>query len=789
MKKAYKIFAILIIIINCICKIDKNNIEDDAINQETMHVINQKIDDDENYLRAEFIFEASDKKHYFKYTNSTLPTSKVTAFKIDFAQFSAAMANYKVYCTNVENSVSDSELMNILSGLTVETSTCIEISRSYGYYDGIAKLDEKKFTLGIILISEADVAFSGKINLRIAERILGTDEPRPMEEETYSFVPYTVDIPKFRELSKSKILFYSSSRFLHMYYVETNAAHPVELFSGNILSVYTNPNMVRQKYHGASTMVLIASPFGFQSSSKLRETFKFEVKLFESNYLLDYYVSSNEEGRPMNSPLLINMTECINPYYVILNYNKGESSKTLVIDQIYGKLSYLSVATKFTQTTWDEMLEKDMNTIDINSRKYVLPGNSENHMDVYKIECILPLMLNFYYVDETILHEKMNYGDISIFTLQPFENANIPFFSNVNSPNIVIEIFNPEDDPMVIVEAQSETMYTKNSLIKIIPMKIEDGINIKERGGLSDTRIIIKVGYPNSGWDEITQYMKYNREYDIYLFEFPNDEKRYNYTLANLKTSGTNADDNVKYCFTTNIGGALKPSSENCYRVSNNNPYTLIAYNPLIMYKDYEYDVGLSYYITFKAVTDVTRFEVEATVEKYDTDERNYEGINNLITIDSSGDYSSILTPPKNKENAIFIQVQVCDNENSIKAKVIKPLTGEVIVPEETIEKGKINHYITFKNDYVDTEFFATGKQNVNVFLRMVGLPIIYTPKFNENYKINFDSKTNTISIDSPLTTTESMKYTVLVDKEGVLSSKGLTLCSFVDKSYSSLAK
>ena len=47
------------------------------------------------------------------------------------------------------------------------------------------------------------------------------------------------------------------------------------------------------------------------------------------------------------------MTECTSPYYVILNYNQQESSKTLIIDQIYGKLSSISVASKFTKTTWD----------------------------------------------------------------------------------------------------------------------------------------------------------------------------------------------------------------------------------------------------------------------------------------------------------------------------------------------------------------------------------------------------------------------------------------------------
>ena len=563
-----------------------------------MHEISETVEGDSNYKKAEFDFAITDKYHYFKYDNSTLPSSKVRTFRIDFSQYSYVMSNYKVYCTNVASSTSDSDLISTLKTLTASTSSCIDIYRSFANYDGIVKLDSQKTKLGIILISEADFAFRGKLYLRIAERILGTDESKPMEEESYSLAPFTVNIPKFRELSKSKILFYSYSRVLQMFHVESNNPYPEKLFSGNVLSVYTNPNMVKQKYHSASTMILLVYPYGAEANSdKLREEFKFEVKLFESNYLLDYYVSSNEGGRPLNSPLLINMTECSGPYYVILNYNRKESSKTLVIDQIYGKMSYLAVATDFTKSTWDEMLENDLETIDINTRKHTLPGDSRTHMDVYQIECELPLMLNFYYLDETELVQKMNFGDVSIFTLKAYETVNVPFF-DIIAPNIIIEIFNPFDDPIVIVEAQEETVYTKNTLIEITPMTISKGINIKERGGLSDTRIIIKVGYSQRGWTEINEYMKYNSEYEMYLFEFPNDIKRYNYTYANLITSGTNSEDNVKYCFTTNIGAALKPSSENCYRVSRENSYTLKAYNPLIMYKDYEYDEGLSYYIT-----------------------------------------------------------------------------------------------------------------------------------------------------------------------------------------------
>ena len=104
-------------------------------------------------------------------------------------------------------------------------------------------------------------------------------------------------------------------------------------------------------------------PYTNKLRSDLNESFKFEVIKLHSDFLLDYYVSSNKEGRPLNSPLLINMTECTGPYYVILNYNAHDNGKTLILDEIYGKLSHVGVATNLEQETWEDMLEKDIKSI------------------------------------------------------------------------------------------------------------------------------------------------------------------------------------------------------------------------------------------------------------------------------------------------------------------------------------------------------------------------------------------------------------------------------------------
>ena len=79
------------------------------------------------------------------------------------------------------------------------------------------------------------------------------------------------------------------------------------------------------------------------------------------------------------------MTECNNPYYVVLNNNQPEKQISLYIDKIYGKIKSLAVEPKLTSISWEDMIEKDMEIIESETRKYILPKNSQSHIDVYKI--------------------------------------------------------------------------------------------------------------------------------------------------------------------------------------------------------------------------------------------------------------------------------------------------------------------------------------------------------------------------------------------------------------------
>ena len=785
MKKIHEVLILLFLCFNIICS-DFSSLEEG-----TVFEINENIEGTTEYKTKTMTYGHGDSINYFKYSfSSNFPSNNVTAFRLDISPYSHKMNGYKVLCTNLANSASDADLKAQLEQVRKDESksTCSHIFYYYGLHHSIMKLDPSKTKIGIaISFAQTIDTISVKINLRITERILGVNEEKPNFDETYSMIPMTIDIAKFRNSATpyiSKLLFYSYSRVLYMYETVSNDYIPTKLFSGNILNVYTNPNQIRQKYHDAGVMTLMAYSFNIKE-----ENFKFEVKKFESSFLLDYYVSSNPDGRPLNTPILINMNDCSNPYYVIVNYNAQDYGKTLVLDEIYGKMSYLGVATSLQQESWEDMIEKDIQPINLNAKKYKMPM-SIYHFDVYKIQCTLPVLVNFYYIDELASVYTMKEGDVQIFSLKPYQTINVPFVEGLFGIEIMVEISQPENNPYVILKVTDEKVYEKNTLDRYLANTLSEGIVIKERGGSTDTRVIIKVGYSTNKWSQVSNYIKYDKTENIYAFEFPNDKDNKPFIIyTDLKITGENDDNNVKFCFTSSIGAALQPSTENCYRVSKTNSYTLTFYNPFIMYKNYDYDENYKYSITMKPVTEAKTFGIVETIKKYNTEERNYEGVNNKITIGSSGQIISVLTPPKIETNSIFLQIQVCDKENSIKTKVIDVLTQKDILSEEEIKAGTKNAYRYFPNQLMDTEFYVTGKSNTNIFLRMVGITTTYKPVFIDNQEIDFDESTNTLYIDSPLDSSENLRITVLVDKENVIKNKGMTLCSFVDTSFDKLAK
>ena len=355
MKKMYYLIYLFFLLFNNIFIQVSSNLTKESLKEGIIYLINESISGSDEYKTKTVFFGTSDIINYLTYDfGSSLPSSLITSFRLNITPFWPTILDTKILCANVPSTTTDSELKNIINEVKRhETkSTCLHISQNEGVFDTLMKLDASKSKIVIGIYIPGSVKAYAKINFRIKERILLTNESTPTIVDLYSIIPVSIDTQLFRNSVKkaSKILFYSNKYNLYMY-EPVSSNKPVLLFSGNIINVYTGPEMIKQKYHGSSIMTLLATRN--QKSNKndlLGVSYTYQVICLELSFLLDYYVSSNPSGREVNSPLLINMPNCSTPYYVILNYNNAkDSSKTLILDKIYGKISLFGIATSFTQ--------------------------------------------------------------------------------------------------------------------------------------------------------------------------------------------------------------------------------------------------------------------------------------------------------------------------------------------------------------------------------------------------------------------------------------------------------
>ena len=455
MKKMYYLIYLFFLLFNNIFIQVSSNLTKESLKEGIIYLINENISGSDEYKTKTVFFGTSDIINYLTYDfGSSLPSSLITSFRLNITPFWPTILDTKILCANVPSTTTDSELKNIINEVKRhETkSTCLHISQNEGVFDTLMKLDASKSKIVIGIYIPGSVKAYAKINFRIKERILLTNESTPTIVDLYSIIPVSIDTQLFRNSVKkaSKILFYSNKYNLYMY-EPVSSNKPVLLFSGNIINVYTGPEMIKQKYHGSSIMTLLATRN--QKSNKndlLGVSYTYQVICLELSFLLDYYVSSNPSGREVNSPLLINMPNCSTPYYVILNYNNAkDSSKTLILDKIYGKISLFGIATSFTQDFWDNMIQYDIKSVNINDKKYALPFNSESHIDVYKIQCSLPLMLNFYYIDESIQQSKLDEDFNQEIIIKPLLKGNDNKIILPEENNNVVSI--PENNELSLI--------------------------------------------------------------------------------------------------------------------------------------------------------------------------------------------------------------------------------------------------------------------------------------------------------------------------------------------------
>jgi hypothetical protein len=203
--------------------------------------------------------------------------------------------------------------------------------------------------------------------------------------------------------------------------------------------------------------------------------------------------------------------------------------------------------------------------------------------------------------------------------------------------------------------------------------------------------------------------------------------------------------------------------------------------NPLIIYKDYDFEDDVGYFITIKPVNLNDKMKVEETLYTYETLERNFEGESNVIEFTSSETGKSIFTAPVNKDAMEFVQIAQCQ-KSVIQFKLVDALSKtQEVIPETPIASDTKNFYKIVNNILLETELLVYGSSGNKVFVRHSGIRSGYNLDIIDNPKISFNSTTNQIIMQHPINTYERIEYTVYVGGEGSLSNQDITLCDIAE--------
>ena len=280
------------------------------------------------------------------------------------------------------------------------------------------------------------------------------------------------------------------------------------MFSGNIILVYTKPELAIQKYH-STTLILISEKLEGQEHSALGDSFRFHTKMCKSEAQIEYFISQNPDGRTFNFPLSLEKNTCSynnNKLYYILNYNKDEAERTLILDMIFGAYSNTRIAREINAQTWDSLISNNMTNIE--NFQIDLPEKSQ-HIDVIEIECKSPLLINAYYTYDDYPYTNVKKGEIVVKEIPPMDS----FRFSLNRDDIsilfyTISLFNPIEAPSVIIRFPNgnEQYISENSIktgfLLVAPETITVINNCK-----SQTRFIFKIGFDvevEKYWNEVT---------------------------------------------------------------------------------------------------------------------------------------------------------------------------------------------------------------------------------------------------------------------------------------------
>jgi hypothetical protein len=520
------------------------------------------------------------------------------------------------------------------------------------------------------------------------------------------------------------------------------------------------------------------------------EQYRFISYFFPSDANINYFLSSNTEGRPLNNPTAIEMTECTQPYYYIMNYNKVEGERKLHIDTVFGERQSIRLATVLNSASWEDCIDRLEN---VKGDEVVLTAQNRFHFDIIEVKCSVPLLVNLFYVDpKEAKVTNLETGDITVISLEKGKDQTLTFKLGETGPFVYsftvekdstvapkISITFDDADEMLITE---NGVYSKYWLTQYTKITIAN----KDNSGNVNTRIIFKMGLAIEFIFEKDSKGVYNnqkdteRVYNLYGYIYDQTSTKLNYTGVDFEVSTELA--NVKFCYSTNLGTYIYPSLQNCYRVGKNNPYTISTLNPNVMYRNYYNDEHMNYYVGFRTVEKDQSIIINPVTKKYDTTERNLEGEKNKLRISSdSGEISTILTAPKNHDDYIVIETCLCTRNAHVSYQFLNAYNKTNLGSNGELHNTspKIS---SIKNPKLDTELkILKGQNGYEIFVKHTGYGF-NSVLSQQKIVIKYNHDTHVLDWTQPLIN-ENFNYTIYIDKINVIKKQNYTLCDIAEVS------
>jgi hypothetical protein len=445
----------------------------------------------------------------------------------------------------------------------------------------------------------------------------------------------------------------------------------------------------------------------------------------------------------------------------------------------------MKIATSLDYNTWNELLD---NMIVFEDEQIILP-ETKYPFDIIEVKCKIPLLLNLYYADpDNIKTKDLEIGDIVILSLKGNSRMQLTFKPGQAGPFVysfnIYQEYNVNPNIEILFDEESDIIAKENGLhIKDTWMFFESVtiVNHDKSSGIN-TRIIFKLGYVIESVftkDDNGVYHNSNvkdRTINLYGYKYPTTNDALNYTGFDFDIS--TLEENVKFCYSTNLGAYINPSLSNCFRVGKNNSYTISTRNPLNMYKNYFLNDVKNYYVGFRTTELYQNIIIKPKALKYNTTQRNLEGINNKIKMENNS-YSTILTAPTNHNTYIFTYISICTKGKGLSYEFYNAYNGSNLGYNDHITSDPGYDFKSIPNTKLDTELKLIGEGNTEVFVKHVGLDDYYQPIIDP-IKITYNVAEKKLNWVQPIEN-EEFRYDLYIDSLYSIREKGYTLCSTVD--------